>query len=147
MGRKIVSVIGREAAMAAKASALSLQSLGTCSSFQTEKLLKRFFTKETYFSIRGSWDSNSALTCLTTNFESLSIKGLSEDTTATSSIPDNMASHFDSLLEALKPNRITCSILSPVGHFSCRPMLAPVCLNTPSTLSVHQLKLSEGASG
>ena len=50
MGRNIVSVIGREVA---KASALSLQSLGTCSSFQTEKLPKCCFTLETYFAIWG----------------------------------------------------------------------------------------------
>ena len=64
MGRNIVSVIGREAA---KASALSLQSLGTCSSFQTEKLPKCCFTLETYFAIRGSQDLNSSLTFPTTN--------------------------------------------------------------------------------
>ena len=49
----MVSVIGREAATEAKASAFSLESLGTCSSFQTGKLLKRCFTRETYFTIRG----------------------------------------------------------------------------------------------
>ena len=38
MGRNIVSAIGREAATETKASSLSLQSLGTCSNFQTEKL-------------------------------------------------------------------------------------------------------------
>ena len=67
----MVSVIGREVAMEANASAFSLESLGTCSSFQTEKLFKRCFTRETYFAIRGSWDTNSSLTCPTTNWESL----------------------------------------------------------------------------
>ena len=71
MDRNIVSAIGSEAATVAKASALSLQSRGTCSSFQTEKLPKRCFTQETYFSIRGSRDLNSSLTCPTTNWESL----------------------------------------------------------------------------
>ena len=66
-GQEYFSVIGREAATVARASALSLQSRGTCSSFQIEKLPKRCFTWETYFSIQGSRDSNSSLTCPTTN--------------------------------------------------------------------------------
>ena len=49
----MVSVIGREAATEANASAFSLESLGTCSSFQTGKLFKRCFTRETYFAIWG----------------------------------------------------------------------------------------------
>ena len=40
----MVSVIGREAAIEANASAFSLESLGICSSFQIEKLFKRCFT-------------------------------------------------------------------------------------------------------
>ena len=67
----MVSVIGREAATETNVSAFSLESLGTCSSFQTGMLFKRCFTQETYFTIRGSRDSNSPLTCLTTNWESL----------------------------------------------------------------------------
>ena len=63
----MASVIGREADTEANASAFSLDSLGTCSSFQTGKLFKRCFTRETYFAIRGSRDSNSSLTCPTTN--------------------------------------------------------------------------------
>ena len=63
----MVSVIGREAAMKVNASAFSLESMGTCSSFQTENLFKRCFTREMYFTIRGSRDSNSLLTCPTTN--------------------------------------------------------------------------------
>ena len=51
----------------AKVSALSLQYNGKCSSFQIEKLPKRCFTRETYFAIQGSRDSNSSLTCSTTN--------------------------------------------------------------------------------
>ena len=69
IGRNMVLVIGREAAMEANASAFSLESLGMCSSFQTRKLFKRCFTRETYFAIRGSQDSNSRLTCPTTNWE------------------------------------------------------------------------------
>ena len=61
MGRNIVSIIEREAATAAKASAFSLQSLGMCSSFQAEKLIKRCLTRDTYFSIRGSHDSLMSL--------------------------------------------------------------------------------------
>ena len=65
---------------------------------------------------------------------------------ATSSISDKRASYSDSFLEALKPNRIACSILSPVEDFDCRPIPAPVCLNAPSTLSVHQFELSRCVS-
>ena len=64
-------LVGREAATEANASAFSLESLGTCSSFQTRKLFKSCFTQETYFAIRGSRDSNSSLTCPTTNWVSL----------------------------------------------------------------------------
>ena len=67
----MVSVIGKEAATEANKFAFSLESLGTCSSFQTKKLFKSCFTRETYFVIRGSWDLNSSLTCPTTNWESL----------------------------------------------------------------------------
>ena len=83
----MVSVIGREAATEANASAFSLESLGTCSSFQTGKLFKRCFTRETYFAIWGSRDSNSSLTCPTTNWESFRIKSLSADRAAASSSP------------------------------------------------------------
>ena len=138
----MVSVIGREAAMEANASAFSLESLGTCSSFQTEKLFKRCFTQETYFAIRGSRDSNSSLTCPTTNWESLRIKSLSTDNAAASSSLTRMASYFDSLLEALNPTRIACSILSPDGVLNCEPMLTPDCLDALSILRVHQSKLS-----
>ena len=138
----MVSVIGREAAIEAKASAFSLKSLGTCSSFQTGKMLKCCFTWETYFTIRGSRDSNSSLTCSTTNCESLWIISLTEDRAAASSGLARMASYSDSLLEALNPSRIACSILSPDGDFNCKPMPARVCLNAPSILRVHQSKLS-----
>ena len=91
----MVSVIGRESAMEANASAFSLESLGTCSSFQTGKLFKHCFTRETYFAIRGSRDSNSSLTCSTTNWESLRIKSLYVDRAAASSSPTRMASYSD----------------------------------------------------
>ena len=67
----MVSFISNEAATAAKASALSLQSLGTCSSFWAEKVFNFYLTREAYFAIRESLDSNSALTCKTTSYESL----------------------------------------------------------------------------
>ena len=130
----MVLVIGREAATEANASAFSLESLGTCSSFQTEKLFKRCFTRETYFSIRGFRDSNSSLTCPTTNWESLRIKSLSADRAAASSSPARMASYSDSLLEAWNPSQIACSILSPDGVLNCKPMPAPDCLDAPSIL-------------
>ena len=126
MGRITVSVIGSKAATAAKASAFSLQSLVTCSSFQDENPSKCCFTKDTYFSIRGSRDSYSSFTCPTTNYESLRIISFSEDTVAASLISASMASYSNSLLEALKPKWIACSITSPAGDLSCKPMPAPV---------------------
>ena len=147
MGRKTVYVIGKEAATTAKASALSLQSRGTCSSFQAEKVFNLFLTKETYLAIRGSRDSNSALTCPTTNCESLRTERLSAPMASASSSPAIMALYSDSLLEALKPNWTACSILSPVGEVNCKPMPAPICLEAPSTLSVHQPVLSGHVSG
>ena len=61
---------------------------------------------------------------------------------AASSIPDKRASYSDSLLEALKSNRIACLILSPIGVFNYRPIPAPFFLDAPSTLSVHQFEFS-----
>ena len=58
-----------------------------------------------------------------------------------------MASYSDSLLEALKPKRTACSILSSVGEVNYRPMPASVCLEAPSTQSVHQPVLSGQVSG
>ena len=137
MGRYIVSLTGKEAATTAKASTLSLRSLGTCSSFQAEKVLSFCRTKETYFSIWGSLDLNSALTCPTTSCESLRIRRLSPPTARASSTPTIKASYSDSLLEASKPKRTACSILSPVGEVNCRPILALDCLEAPSTQRVH----------
>ena len=131
MGRYIVSFTGKEAATKAKASTFSLLSLGTCSSFQAERLLSLYLTKEAYFVIRGSLDSNSALTCLTTRCESLWIRRLLAPTTRASSTPETNASYSESLLEASKPKRTACSILSPVGEVSCRPIPAPDCLEDP----------------
>ena len=105
MRRYIVSFIGKDAAMAAKASALSLLSLGTCSSFKVVRVLNFCLTIEAYFSIRGSLDSNSALTYPTTSCESLRIKRLLVPTESASLSPTIMASYSDSLLEALKPKR------------------------------------------
>ena len=71
-------------------------------------------------------DSNFALTCPTTSCESLRIERMSAPTASASSRPAIMASYSDSLLEALKPKRTACSILSPVGEVNYRPMPAPV---------------------
>ena len=117
-----------------------------CSNFQAEKLPKRYLTRVTYFAIRGSRDSYFTFTCPTTNWESLRIMSLLVNIAAASSIPSMMASYSDSLFEALKPSRISCSILSRLRDFSCRLMLAPVYRDAPSTLRVHQLKLSEHLS-
>ena len=92
MGRYIVSFISKEAATAAKASALSLESLGTCSSFQAARVLNFCLNREAYFSIQGSLDSNSALTCSTISCESLRIERLSASTASASSRPVIMAS-------------------------------------------------------
>ena len=113
MGRYIVSFIGKDEATAAKASARSLLSLGTCSSFQVVRVLNFCLTREAYFSIRGSLDSNSTLTCPTTNCESLRIKRQLAPTASASSSPAIIASYSDSLLEALKSKWTACSILSP----------------------------------
>ena len=138
MGRYIVSFIGKEASTTAKASALSLQSLRTCSSFQAKRVLNFCLTREAYFAIRGSLDSNSALTCPTTSCESLRIERLSAPTASASSRPAIMASYSNSLLEALKPKRTAYSILSPIGEVNCKRMSAPDCLEAPSTQRVHQ---------
>ena len=58
-----------------------------------------------------------------------------------------MASYSDSLLVALKPSRTTYSILSPVGEVNCKSMSAPVCLEAPSTESVHRPALFGGGIG
>ena len=126
MAMIIVSVIGNEATMEAKESAFLLQSLVTFSSFQAKKLSKRCLTKDTYFAIRGSHDSYSSFTCPITNCESLRIKSLSIDTVIARSIPANMDSYSDSLLEVLKLKRIAFSILSLPRDLSCKPMLALV---------------------
>ena len=138
----MVSVIGREAATEANASAFSLEPMGTCSSFQSGKQFKRCFTLDTYFAIRGSRDSNSSLTCPSTNWEPLRIKSLSVDTATASSSPARMASYSDSLLEALNSSRIDCLILSSDRVLNFKPMLAPDCLDALSILRFHQSELS-----
>ena len=102
------------------------------------RVLNFCLTKEAYFAIRGSLDSNSVLTCPTTSCESLRIKRMLAPMASASSSPTIMASYSDSLLEALKPKRTACSILSPVGEVNCRPIPAPDCLEAPSTQRVHQ---------
>ena len=141
MGRYIVSLNGKEATTTAKASTLSLRSLGTCSSFQGEKVLSLCWTTETYFAIRGSLYSNSALTCPTTSCESFRIRRLLAPTARASSTPAIKASYSDSLLEVSKPKRTAYSILSPAGEVNCRPMPAPDCLEALSTQRVHQPSL------
>ena len=93
----MVSFIGKDVTMAARASARSLLSLGICSSFQVVRVLNFCLTKEAYFATRGSQDSNSALTCPTTSCESLRIQILLAPTTSASSNPTIMSSYSDSL--------------------------------------------------
>ena len=138
MGRYIVSFISKDAATAARASARSLLSLRICSSFQVARVLNFYLTREAYFSIRGSRDSNSALTYLTTSCESLRIQRLLAPTASVSSSPAIMALYSDSLLEALKPKRTACSILSLVREVNCSSMSTLNCLEAPSTQRVHQ---------
>ena len=70
----------------------------------------------------------------------------SEDTEIARSIPARIASYSVSLLDAGKPNRIACSILSPTGALSAKPILAPVCREVPSTLRIHQSMLPGSTS-
>ena len=141
MGRYIDSLTSREAATAAKALALSLWSLGTCSRFQAERVLSFCLAREAYFAIRGSLDSNFVLTCPTTSYESLWIRRLSTPTARAGSTPAIKALYSDSLLEASKLKRTAFSILSPTWEVNCRPMPAPDCLEAPSTQRVHQPSL------
>ena len=104
------------------------------------RVLNFCLTREAYFAIRGSLNSNSALTCPTTSSESLRIKRRLAPTTSASSSPAIMASYLDSLLEVLKPKQTTCSILFLVGEVNCRPIPTPECLEAPSTH--HQPLLS-----
>ena len=102
------------------------------------RVLSFCLTREAYFAIRGSLDSNSVLTCPTTSCESLRIKRLLAPTASASSSSVIMALYSDSLLEALKPKWTAFSILSQVGEVNCRPIPAPDCLEAPSTQRVHQ---------
>ena len=101
-------------------------------------MLNLYLTKEAYFAIRGSRDSNSALTYPTTSCESFQIQRLLAPTASASSSPAIMDSYSDSLLEALKPKRTACSILSLVGEVNYSSMSAPDCLEAPSMQRVHQ---------
>ena len=72
------------------------------------RVLNFCLTREAYFSIRGSLDSNSVLTCPTTSCESLRIKRRLVPTASASSSPAIMDSYSDSLLQALKPKWTAC---------------------------------------
>ena len=111
------------------------------------RILNFCLTREAYFTIRGSLDSNSALTCPTTSCESLRIKRLLAPTSRARSSPAIMASYSDSLLEVLKPRQTACSILSPVGEVNCRPIPAPDCLEALSTQRIYQPFLFEQVLG
>ena len=111
------------------------------------RVLNFNLTREAYFSIRGSLDLNSALTCPTTICESLRIKRLLAPTASASSSPAIMASYSDSLLEEMKPKRTACSILSSVGEVNCRPIPTPDCLEAPSTQRVHRPSLFGNVPG
>ena len=106
------------------------------------RVLNLCLIREAHFSIRGSLDLNSALTCPTTSRESLRIKRLLAPTASASSNPTIMASYSDSLFKVLKPKRKACSILSPIGEVNCRPIPAPECLEALSKQRVHRPLLS-----
>ena len=74
------------------------------------------------------------------------MRSLLVDRGAASSSLYRMALYYNSLLEAPNPSRIACSILSPDGDLNCKPMPAPVCLDAPSMLSIHQSEMSGSAS-
>ena len=109
-------------------------------------MLNLCLTREAYFAIQGSLDSNSALIFPTTNCESLRISRLLAPFARASSTLAIMASYSDSLFEAPKPKRTACSIISPIGEVNYRPMPAPDCLEAPSTQRVHQPFSSEKVS-
>ena len=69
-----------------------------------------------------------------------------KDTKITRFIPARNASYSTSLLDARKPNRLTGSILSPVGALSCKPTPTLVCREAPSTVRIHQSALLRSAS-
>ena len=99
-------MVGRDVAIAAKASAFSFEPLGICSSFQAEKLSSQSFTGHTYLAMRWSHVSYSPFTCLTTNGESLCMMIFYENTEITRSIPARIASYSASLLDTGKSNHI-----------------------------------------
>ena len=70
----------------------------------------------------------------------------SEDMEIMRFIPTRIASYSTSLLDAGKSNCIICSIFSPVGALSCKPILAPFCREAPSTLRIHQSTLPGSVS-
>ena len=74
------------------------------------------------------------------------MRSMSADRVAASLSPARMASYSDSLLEAPNSSRIARLILSPDGVLNCKPMPAPICLDAPSMLSIHQSELSGRAS-
>ena len=60
------------------------------------------------------------------------------DKATASSSSAMMASYSDSLLKALNPSRIACSILSPDGDFNCKPMPAPVYLDASTIFKIKE---------
>ena len=122
----------------AKASSLSFEPLGICSSFQATKLSSRSLTKHTCLIMRWSCVSYSPFTYPTTSLESHRTMIFFEDTDVTRLIPARITSYLVSLLDMGKSNHMACSILSPVGALSCKPTLALVFRDAPSTLRIHQ---------
>ena len=66
----------------------------------------------------------------------------SKDTDFARSTPAKIASYLVSLLDAGKPNNMTCSILSPVRALSYKLTPAPVWREASSTLRIHRPVLS-----
>ena len=137
MGNRMVSLMGREAAIPAKASARLLSARLIFSIVHSVNCCKVFLTLAKYRAMRASLASYSSWTCFTTSCESLWIRSLETDRTRARSNPDRMASYSASLLEAGNPSRMACSKCSPVGDCSRSPTPEPDEREAPSTRRVH----------
>ena len=71
----------------------------------------------------------------------------SQDTNLARLTPARIASYSVSLLDAGKSIRMACSILSPVGALSYKPISALVWREASSTLRIHQPALPWSTSG
>ncbi|RVX06308.1 hypothetical protein CK203_027553 [Vitis vinifera] len=146
MGNRMVSLMGREAAIPAKASARLLSARLISRFVHSVNCCKVFLTLAKYHAMRASLASYSSWTCFTTSCESLWIRSLETDRARARSNPDRMASYSASLLEAGNPSRMACSKCSPVGDYSSSPTPEPDEREAPSTRRVHHSFLTDSSS-